>query len=169
MSPIQIVCAVAHTPAVGLPVRRYQVGLTTFPPLFFVALRFAAVAAILLPFVGRPTKRELWRIIVISVFIGGLNFGLVFVGLAGGSASIAGVAVQLTTPFTLILAWPLLGERPSTRVILGVILAFGRRRPDCCRTEHIGVKTVPTLFVVGSALAMAAGSVLTKLYGPFEL
>jgi len=67
----------------------------------------------------------------------------------------------------LILAWPLLGERPSTRVILGVILAFGGVALTVVE-PNTSVKTVPTLFVVGSALAMAAGSVLTKLYGPFE-
>jgi O-acetylserine/cysteine efflux transporter len=167
MSPIQIVCAVLVPLLWGCQFVVIKIGLATFPPLFFVALRFAVVAAILLPFVGRPTKSELGQIIVISVFMGGLNFGLVFVGLAGGSASIAGVAVQLWTPFTLILAWPLLGERPSTRVILGVILAFGGVALTVVE-PNTSVKIVPTLFVVGSALAIAAGSVLTKRYGPFE-
>jgi len=89
MSPIQIVCAVLIPLLWGCQFVVIKVGLTTFPPLFFVALRFAAVAAILLPFVGRPTKRELWRIIVISVSSRS-ELRLVFVGLAGGSASIAG-------------------------------------------------------------------------------
>jgi drug/metabolite transporter (DMT)-like permease len=62
-----------------------KVGLTAFPPLFFVGLRFAAVAAILLPFVGRPTRRELGPMIAISVFFGGLNFALFFVGLGQDS------------------------------------------------------------------------------------
>ena len=37
----------------------------------------------------------------------------------------AGLANQLSTPFTVLLAWPFLGERPSTRVVIGVALAFG--------------------------------------------
>lgn len=167
MSPIQIVCAVFVPLLWGCQFVVIKVGLTTFPPLFFVALRFAAVAAILLPLVAPPTRSELGRILVISIFIGGLNFGLVFIGLAGGSASIAGVAVQLTTPFTLVLAWPLLGERPSMRVILGVVLAFGGVALTVAE-PNTSLKIVPTLLVVGSALAMAAGSVLTKRYGPFN-
>ncbi|HEY0183899.1 MAG TPA: EamA family transporter [Rhodopila sp.] len=167
MSPIQIVCAVFVPLLWGCQFVVIKVGLTTFPPLFFVALRFAAVAAILLPLVAPPTRSELGRILVISIFIGGLNFGLVFIGLACGSASIAGVAVQLTTPFTLVLAWPLLGERPSMRVILGVVLAFGGVALTVAE-PNTSLKIVPTLLVVGSALAMAAGSVLTKRYGPFN-
>ena len=115
-----------------------KTGLTAFPPLFFVAVRFAVIAAILLPFVARPTRRELADILVISVFIGGLNFGLVFIGLMHAPASVAGIANQLWTPLTLLLAWPLLGERPSlqasardiARKRCGLLLdiGIGRRR-----------------------------------------
>lgn len=167
MTPTQIACAVLVPLLWGFQFVVIKVGLTTFPPLFFVGLRFAVVAALLLPFVGWPTRRELGRIAVISIFVGGLNFGLVFTGLAHGSASVAGIAIQLTTPFTLILAWPLLGERPSIRVILGVVLAFGGVALTVVE-PIVSVKVVPTLFVIASTFAMAAGSVLTKRYGPFE-
>ena len=167
MTPTQIACAVVVPLLWGFQFVVIKVGLTAFPPLFFVGLRFAVVAALLLPFVGWPTRRELGRIAVISIFVGGLNFGLVFTGLAHGSASAAGIAIQLTTPFTLILAWPLLGERPSTRVILGVVLAFGGVALIVVEPD-VSLKVVPTLFVIGSGFAMAAGSVLTKRYGPFQ-
>ena len=49
----------------------HLVGLAAFPPLFFVGLRFIAVAAILLPFVGLPTRREIGPMIAISIFFGG--------------------------------------------------------------------------------------------------
>lgn len=167
MTPIQIACAVLVPLLWGFQFVVIKVGLTAFPPLFFVGLRFAVVAALLLPFVGWPTRRELGRIAVISIFVGGLNFGLVFTGLAHGSASVAGIAIQLTTPFTLILAWPLLGERPSIRVVLGVVLAFGGVALTVVEPAA-SVEVVPTLFVIASTVAMAAGSVLTKRYGPFE-
>jgi O-acetylserine/cysteine efflux transporter len=121
---------------------------------------------VLLPFAGWPAKRDLWHVIVISIFAGGLNFGLVFIGLAQGSSSVSGIAIQLTTPFTLILAWPLLGEWPSIRVILGVVLAFGGVALTVVH-PNAGVRLLPTLLVVGSGLAMATGTVLTKRYGPF--
>ena len=167
MTPLQIACAVLVPLLWGFQFVVIKVGLTAFPPLFFVGLRFAVVAALLLPFVGWPTRRELGRIFVISIFVGGLNFGLVFTGLAHGSASVAGVAIQLTAPFTLILAWPLLGERLSTRIIFGVVLAFVGAALIVVEPD-VSVKVVPTLLVIASALAMATGSVLTKRYGPFE-
>jgi O-acetylserine/cysteine efflux transporter len=167
MSPIQIACAVLVPLLWGVQYVVIKTGLAVFPPLFFVGLRFAAVSMILIPFVGFPTQRELGPFMLISVFIGGLNFGLVFVGLAHGLASITGVANQLWTPFTLLLAWPLLGERPSMRVIIGVVIAFCGVVLTVVDPD-VSVPVVPTLFVVGSGLALAIGTVLTKRYGPFE-
>ena len=90
-----------------------------------------------------PTPRERphrglrwWRKSrAISVFLGGLNFGLFYVGLGLGSGSMSAVAYQLATPFTVLLAWPLLAERPSLTTSAGVVLAFVgvvafRARPD---------------------------------------
>jgi pimeloyl-ACP methyl ester carboxylesterase len=85
----------------GLQFVVIKIGLAAFLPLFFVALRFAAVAAILLPFVGRPTRRELGPMIVISAFFGGLNFALFFAGLGQGLASVLAVANQLSDKKTI--------------------------------------------------------------------
>ncbi|PKU24644.1 DMT family transporter [Telmatospirillum siberiense] len=167
MSPLQVVCALLVPLFWGFQFVVIKVGLTTFPPLFFVGLRFAAVAAILLPFVGRPTRRELGPMITISVFFGGLNFALFFVGLGQGLAGVSAVANQLSTPFAVLLAWPFLGERPSTRVILGVALAFGGVALTAAE-PGASVKIAPTLLVIAAGFAWAVGSVLTKRYGPFE-
>jgi O-acetylserine/cysteine efflux transporter len=167
MSPIQMVCALLVALFWGVQFVVIKVGLTAFPPLFFVGLRFAAVAAILLPFVGRPTRREIGPMIAISVFFGGLNFALFFVGLGQGLASVSAVANQLSTPFTVLLAWPFLGERPSPRVVIGVALAFGGVALTVAEPDA-AVKIVPTLLVIAAGFALAIGSVLTKRYGPFE-
>jgi O-acetylserine/cysteine efflux transporter len=100
-----------------------RVGVTQFPPLFFLSLRFLAIGLLLIPFVKRP-KRQQFGPIAISVFLGGLNFGLFYVGLGLGSGSMSAVAYQLATPFTILLAWPLLAERPSPTTSAGVLLAF---------------------------------------------
>lgn len=167
MSPIQIACAVLVPLLWGVQYVVIKTGLAAFPPLFFVGLRFTVVSMILIPFVGLPTKRELGPFMLISIFIGGLNFGLVFVGLAHGRASVTGVANQLWTPFTLLLAWPLLGERPSMPAIIGVVIALCGVVLTVADPD-VSVPVVPTLLVVGSGLALATGNVLTKLYGPFE-
>ena len=59
MSRTQVACALLVPLLWGLQFAVIKIGLTAFPPLFFLGLRFAAVAAILLPFVGRPTRCEL--------------------------------------------------------------------------------------------------------------
>jgi len=63
--------------------------------------------------------------VIISVFLGGLNFALTFIGRALGRAGVLAVAQQLSTPFTMLLAWPFFGELPSPRVKLGLVVAFG--------------------------------------------
>lgn len=120
-----------------------------------------------MPFVKPPTGRELSFFLLISIFIGGLNFGLVFVGLMNAPASVTGIANQLWTPVTLLLAWPLLGERPSLRAILGVAIAFGGVAVAVV-DPTVAVPLLPTLFIAGSAAALATGSVLSKRYGPFD-
>ncbi len=167
MAPLEILCAVLVPFLWGMQYAVIKAGLAVFPPLFFVGLRFAVVAALLLPFVGRPTGRELRLFLLISIFIGGLNFGLVFIGLTKAPASVTGIANQLWTPLTLLLAWPLLGERPSLRAILGVAIAFGGVTVAIV-DPTVAVPIVPTLFIVGSAAALATGSVLSKRYGPFD-
>jgi O-acetylserine/cysteine efflux transporter len=103
---------------------------------------------------------------LIAIFMGGINFGGVFIGLTQAPARIVGIANQLWTPFTLLLAWPLLGERFSARVILGVVLAFGGVALSVL-DPTLAVPIVPTLFALGSAAGLACGNVLTKKFGPF--
>src|SRR5256886_17567189 len=124
MSAIQIVCAVAVPLLWGYQFVAIKVGVMEFPPLFFLALRFLAIALLLIPFVKRPTRQQFGPIAAISVFLGGLNFGLFYVGLGLGSGSMSAVAYQLATPFTVLLAWPLLAERPSPTTSAGALLAF---------------------------------------------
>jgi O-acetylserine/cysteine efflux transporter len=124
MSLVQIACAVLVPLLWGYQFVAIKVGVMEFPPLFFLALRFLAIALLLIPFVKRPTRREFGPVAAISVFLGGLNFGLFYVGLGLGSGSVSAVAYQLAPPFTVLLAWPLLAERPSLTTSAGVVLAF---------------------------------------------
>jgi O-acetylserine/cysteine efflux transporter len=167
MSPIQISCALLVPLLWGFQFVVIKTGLAAFPPLFFVGLRFAVIAALLLPFVGRPTRRELGPIVLISVFLGGLNFALTFVGLAHGRAGVLSVAQQLSTPFTVLLAWPLLGERPSPSVMLGLVVALGGVALSSAGSDA-SVALFPVLLIIGGGLALAVGNVLTKHHGPFE-
>ena len=167
MSAIQIVCAVAVPLLWGYQFVAIKVGVSEFPPLFFLALRFLVIALLLVPFVARPTRQQLGPIAAISLFLGGLNFGLFYVGLGLGSGSMSAVAYQLATPFTVLLAWPLLAERPSLVTSGGVALAF-IGVVVLAAGPGLSGDALPLLLVVGAAFAFAVSNVLTKRYGPFD-
>src|SRR5580698_763999 len=167
MSGIQIVCAVAVPLLWGYQFVAIKLGVGEFPPLFFLALRFLAIALLLVPFVERPTRRQLGPIAAVSVFLGGLNFGLFYVGLGLGSGSLSAIAYQLVTPFTVLLAWPLLGERPSPATSAGVAIAFAGV-VVLAAGPGLTANALPLLLVIGAAFAFAVSNVLTKRYGPFD-
>jgi O-acetylserine/cysteine efflux transporter len=167
MSALQIVCAVAVPLLWGYQFVAIKVGVTEFPPLFFLALRFMAIALLLVPFVKRPTRQQLGPIATISVFFGGLNFGLFYVGLGLGTGSMSAVVYQLATPFTILLAWPLLAERPSLTTSAGVVLAF-IGVVVLTAGPGLSANALPLLLIVGSAFAFAVSNVLTKRHGPFD-
>jgi O-acetylserine/cysteine efflux transporter len=167
MSVIQMACAVAVPLLWGYQFVPIKVGVSEFPPFFFLALRFLAIALLLIPFVKSPTRRQFGRIAAISVFLGGLNFGLFYVGLGLGSGSMSAVVYQLATPFTVLLAWPLLAERPSLTTSAGVLLAFVGV-VVLAAGPGLSANALPLLLVVGAAFAFAMSNVLTKRYGPFD-
>lgn len=167
MNAIHIAAAMLVPFLWGLQYVVIKAGLTVLPPLFFAGLRFAVIAAILIPFVGRIRRSEIRSVFLISLFMGGVNFAGAFIGLTQAPAGIAGIANQLWTPFTLVLAWPMLGEKPSARVMLGVGVAmcgvaFAVVDPG------LKVPAVPMLFVLVSAVGLAIGNVLAKKFGPFD-
>jgi O-acetylserine/cysteine efflux transporter len=167
MSFIQILCAMLVPLLWGYQFVVIKVGVVEFPPLFFLGLRFLAIALLLIPFVKKPTRQEFGPIAAISVFLGGLNFGLFYVGLGLGSGSMSAVAYQLATPFTVLLAWPLLAERPSLITSAGVLLAFVGV-VVLTAGPGLSANAFPILLVVGAAFAFAVANVLTKRYGPFD-
>jgi O-acetylserine/cysteine efflux transporter len=167
MTALQIACAVAVPLLWGYQFVVIKVGVTEFPPLFFLALRFLAIALLLVPFVKRPTRRQLGPVAAISLFLGGLNFGLFYVGVGLGSGSMSAVAYQLATPFTVLLAWPLLAERPSLTTSAGVVLAFVGV-VVLAADPGVSANPLPLLLVVAAAFAFAVSNVLTKRYGPFD-
>lgn len=167
MTPLQIACAVAVPLLWGYQFVAIKMGLLQFPPLFFLALRFLVIALLLVPFVRRPTRRQLGPVAAISVFLGGLNFGLFYVGLGLGSGSMSAIAYQLATPFTILLAWPLLAERPSPTTAAGVTIAFAGVAA-LAAGPGLTANALPLLLVVGAAFSFAMSNILTKRHGPFD-
>lgn len=143
-----------------------KIGLTELSPLLMLGLRFVVAAVLLAPFLRLPLRR--WRLIVVIAFVlGGLHFGLVFTGLQGVQAGPAAIAIQLTVPFSALLAWIVYGERMGWLQLLGMLVAFvgvyilagdASQRPD------------PLYFsiIVVGAFAWAVANVLIKRLGPIN-
>jgi O-acetylserine/cysteine efflux transporter len=144
-----------------------KVGVMQVPPLFLMAVRFALIALMLIPFLRRPAGR--WgMVLAISFVLGGLHFGLMFVGLRGVAAGPAAIAIQLTVPFSAILAAIFYKERLGRWQMAGMLVAFAgiwvlagepTERPS----------SLHFLMVVLAAFAWAAANVLIKRLGPINV
>ncbi len=108
----------------GLNFAVSKVGLVQFPPLLMIALRFAVVAALLVPFLPMPRGR-MKEIGLYAVTLGLLHFSLMFNGLARVDAAVAAITIQIQVPFAALLSAYLLKDPPGWRRLLGMALAIG--------------------------------------------
>ncbi len=148
-----------------------DVGLESFPPLLFAALRFALIAFPAVFFVPRPDVR-VEAVLAIGLLMCVGQFGLLFVAMDHGMpAGLASVILPLQPIFTISFAAVALRERPRARQVAGVLCAVGG-------LVLIGVghaRGVPVLGValcVAAAASWGAGNVVTRAAGatrPFSL
>lgn len=123
MRPADLALALAIMLMWGLNFVVAKIGLMHWPPIFFVALRFILVAALLLPFVRLPKGRML-QILGLAFVLGGLHFPLMFSAMARIDAGTAAVVVQLQVPFAALLAHVIFKDRIGWRSAAGMALAF---------------------------------------------
>lgn len=145
-----------------------KIGLRELPPFLMLALRFALVAVMLAPFLHRLPRQRLPLVLLLTAVLGVGHFGLMFAGLAGVDAGPAAIAIQLTIPFSAILALVCFGERTGPLQIAGMGLAF------------VGVYFLaeeparpPSIFhlllVVAAAFAWAVANVVIKRLGRVDV
>ncbi len=123
---------------------------------------FVLFAALL--FQRRPLRPSSWRAIAITgLFQTTINFGATTMALAGGGAGRTSVLV-FTMPFwTLLIAWPMLGERVKGSLWLAVAFAFAGLALVVAPWDWSGDLT-PKLWAVLSGFGWAAGTVCTKYF-----
>ncbi|MBI4182894.1 MAG: EamA family transporter, partial [Proteobacteria bacterium] len=141
-----------------------KAGVAEVPPLFFTAIRFALTALILVPFLPFPWGR-LGDLALLSLTFGGLHFGLLFLGLAQGEASVAAIAVQTNAPFGALLAWLVLGERLGWRRAAGMALAFAGVAVLAGAPSVTG-NPLALALVLGAAFSWALANVQIKTMAP---
>ncbi len=136
-------------------------GMGQLPPLFFTALRFALVAAVLWPLLRLP-RPQLGLILQVALAVGVLHFGLMYLGLAlADDVSTVAIALQMVVPFTTLLSIVMLGERVGWRRTLGMALAFGGVMLIAFDPRVMGYLGALVLVLLGG-LAMAFGTILMK-------
>jgi O-acetylserine/cysteine efflux transporter len=123
MKPLHVLLAVLVAAVWGANFVVIDVGLRDFPPLLFSALRFTMAALPAVFFIGRP--RVPWRwVLAVSLTLGVLKFGVLFVGMhLGMPAGLASLVLQGQAVFTLVFAGLLLRERPRRNQVVGMGIA----------------------------------------------
>lgn len=98
--------------------------VTDMPPFAVLSIRFLLAAILLLPFFPKPPI-PIKNIIVIALVFGVGHLGTMFWSLHLGLGSAVGIVVdQLGIPISLILAFFIFKEKPTSFAIFGILLAM---------------------------------------------
>ena len=146
----------------GLNFVAVKTALATLPPFLLTSLRFGVTALILAPFI-RPSRAQLPAIALLGLLLGVGHFGLMFFGVAGMDAATSAIVIELSIPFSAILAWMFFGE------------VLGRWRSIGMGVSFLGVALLagephlpgwlPFAAVVASGFAWALANVVIKRLG----
>lgn len=98
------------------------VDFTVFTALFY---RMLLVAVILLPWVSKPSKNELGILLLTSLMLVPGHFGFLFLSLLNTtSVASMSVVIQVSIPFSVLLAWFFYKENPGKIRLLGLAISF---------------------------------------------
>ena len=160
MPPLHIAAAVLCTVIWGLNFIAAKFGLADFPPFLFTALRFALASVPFLAFTRPPDIPWRWTIII-GLFLGVGQFGMLFLGMTLGMPPGLSSTMMQTQPFfTMIFAAIFLAERPRWQNLAGLALAFAG---VLVIAGHLGdVALLPFMMVIGAAAFWAATNVATR-------
>lgn len=136
-------------------------GAAHMPPLLFLALRFALIAAMTVWFV--PLPRGKWRpLAYYSLSLGIGHFALLYVGLRlGVEATTASIIWLSQVPLTTLLAFFVLGDRPTLRTIIGMAIALLGSAALISEPRIAGEPLAITLVIL-SAVMWAVAAILAK-------
>lgn len=141
-------------------VSKFVVAHLGAPPLFYAAVRFAVVAAVVFPWL-KPVPRPLWRLILVALTMGGGNFALVFIALKTASPSSVAIVSQVMAPFTTLLSYFMLGERIAPRRVVGITLTLAGAMAVMWDPHGFSISTGLTYVVAGAFLG-SLGAVMMK-------
>jgi len=145
-----------------------KIGLESFPPFLFSALRFLCAALPAVFFVARP--KVSWKaIVLLGLILGVVKYSLMFLGIdVGMSAGLASLLIQAQVFFTVLIAIIFVGERMSPAQAIGLFI--GLSGLFLIGYEANGeLSIVPFLLIMGAAIAWAVSNTLLKRLGSVNM
>jgi O-acetylserine/cysteine efflux transporter len=141
-----------------------KLSVEALPPILAAALRFAA-AALPAAFFIRPPKAHWWLVVAYGLSFGFALYAFLNVSIAWGMpAGLSSIVLQTQAFFTMLMAFLLLGERPSRFQLLGAAIAFGGIA--VIASERIGgAGLLPLSLTLLAAISWGLANVLTKKAG----
>lgn len=139
-------------------------GMGEVPPLLFLAVRFTLVVLPAVFLVPRPDAP--WRtILAVGAFMSLGQFAFLYVAMAAGlTPGLAALVLQAQVIFTILIAAAVLGERPSARQVVGVLLgSVGLAVVAVGRGGEVTVAAL-VLCLLG-ALSWGIGNVVSRASG----
>jgi len=140
-----------------------KAGLNMMPAIAFVALRFAVVGLLLLPWLKWP-RRRMAELVGLSVLLGVVHFSLMFTGMRGLDVATASIAIQLQVPFAAILAAIFFNEKLRWRRLSGMAIAFAGVVLIAGEPRLAG-NLLPLLLVIAAACTWAGANIQIKHIG----
>lgn len=148
----------------GLNYVAVKFSVSELPPLLVTSLRFAMVAAAILPFA--PIRRaQVPSLILLSFTMGSLHFGILFFAMVSVDAATAAIVLQASVPFGVLIGALMFRERVGLKRGLGVVLGFGGIVILAGAPEG-GGHPVAIAMLLFAALCWAFSSALFKLVPP---
>jgi O-acetylserine/cysteine efflux transporter len=136
-----------------------KAGLAEIPPILMMALRFGLVAVLLCPF-RRLRPALLVHVLPLSLTLGSVHYSLMFGGLALVDAALASLLVPIQVPLAAILAAFVFRERPTLRLVLGLLVAF--LGIALIAGEPRASDPLPVAMILGAALVWAVANIQLK-------
>lgn len=141
-----------------------KLGLAELPAILLMAMRFGAVALLLLPFVKMPRGR-LKGILILSFSLGTVHYAFMFTGMKALDAGTTAILTQIQVPFSALIALFMYGERLGWVRAGGMAVAFAGIAVIMGEPRMIA-EIVPVSFVIIATLVWALANIQIKELGP---
>jgi len=135
-------------------------GMEQFPPMLINGLRWSLTGLILAWWFPIPRK-YLKQILFISIIGCTIQYSLTFSGLNILDASSAVLFVQCEVPFGVLIAFLFLNEKPSSKNLIGLVVAFVGL-VILSGAPNLQGKYLGVILVLGGAFTWALGQIFAK-------